>query len=198
MQLKSLRESISVVTQEPILFSSSVEQNISYGKLDATHEEIIAAAEAAQAHDFIERMPEGYASLLGEAGSQLSGGERQRVSIARALLKDAPILILDEPTSALDSRSESRIFTALRHLMKNRTTIVIAHRLSTIRNADKILVLDGGKIAGEGKHDELLQTNKLYRELYDRLLMGFGFDYVERQIEDETETNAPLAKADTI
>ena len=198
MQLKSLRESISVVTQEPILFSSSVKQNISYGKLDATHEEIIAAAEAAQAHDFIERMPEGYASLLGEAGSQLSGGERQRVSIARALLKDAPILILDEPTSALDSRSESRIFTALRHLMKNRTTIVIAHRLSTIRNADKILVLDGGKIAGEGKHDELLQTNKLYRELYDRLLMGFGFDYVERQIEDETETNAPLAKADTI
>jgi ATP-binding cassette subfamily B protein/subfamily B ATP-binding cassette protein MsbA len=176
MQLKSLRESISIVSQEPILFSSSAEENIRYGKLNASPEEIIAAAQAAQAHDFIENLPEGYATLLGESGSQLSGGERQRISIARALLKDAPILILDEPTSSLDSRSESLIFTALQRLIKNRTTIVIAHRLSTIRNADKIIVLDKGGIAGEGKHEELLQTNELYRELYERLLQGFGLE----------------------
>ncbi|MDQ3179353.1 MAG: ABC transporter ATP-binding protein/permease [Acidobacteriota bacterium] len=174
MQLKSLRESISIVTQEPILFSSSAEENIRYGKLNATREEIIAAAQAAQAHDFIENLSEGYATLLGESGNQLSGGERQRISIARALLKDAPVLILDEPTSSLDSRSESLIFTALQHLMKNRTTIVIAHRLSTIINADKIIVLDKGKIAVEGKHKELLETNELYRELYERLLQGFA------------------------
>jgi ATP-binding cassette subfamily B protein/subfamily B ATP-binding cassette protein MsbA len=201
MQLKQLREAISVVTQEPILFSSSVGDNIRYGKLDASHEQMVAAAEAAQAHDFIEQMPEGYNTLLGDSGSQLSGGERQRVSIARALLKNAPVLILDEPTSALDSRSESRIFTALQHLMKNRTTIVIAHRLSTIRNADKIIVLDGGQIAGEGSHEQLLQTNELYRELYERLLMGFGFDYVEPQSENDTaaaETNEFLAKAEAI
>lgn len=200
MQLKQLRESISVVTQDPILFSSSVGDNIRYGKLNASQEQIAAAAEAAQAHDFIEELPEGYDTLLGDAGSQLSGGERQRVSIARALLKNAPVLIMDEPTSALDSRSESHIFTALRQLMKNRTTIVIAHRLSTIRNADKILVLNGGQIAGEGRHQELLQTNDLYRELYDRLLMGFGFDPVERQYDEEAaiETNGFLAKAETI
>lgn len=176
MKIKSLRESISVVTQEPILFSSSVGENIRYGKLDAAPEEIVKAAEAAQAHDFIREMPEGYDTLLGDAGSQLSGGERQRVSIARALLKDAPILILDEPTSALDSRSESRIFDALRQLMKNRTTVVIAHRLSTIRDADKIIVIDGGQIAGEGTHEELLRENGLYRELYERLSAGFGFE----------------------
>ncbi len=199
MRLKQLRESISVVTQEPILFSSSLGDNIRYGKLDASPEEIIAAAQAAQAHDFIKELPEGYDTLLGDAGSQLSGGERQRVSIARALLKNAPVLILDEPTSALDSRSESRIFTALRQLMKNRSTIVIAHRLSTIRNADKILVLDGGQIAGEGSHDELLKTNELYRELYERLLMGFGFDHFEPQYDEgAAEKNGVLAKAETI
>ncbi len=176
LSLKSLRESISIVTQEPILFSSSVGENIRYGRLNASAREIAEAAEAAQAHKFIEHLPEGYATLLGEAGSQLSGGERQRVSIARALLKDAPILILDEPTSALDSRSENLVFTALRRLMKNRTTIVIAHRLSTIRDADKIIVVDGGQIAGEGTHETLMTENKLYRELYERLLTGFGFE----------------------
>jgi ATP-binding cassette, subfamily B, bacterial len=174
--LNSLREAISVVTQEPILFSSSVGENIKYGRLNATQAEIIESAKAAQAHEFIEKMTDGYDTELGDSGSQLSGGERQRVSIARALLKDAPILILDEPTSALDSRSESRIFTALRELMKNRTTIVIAHRLSTIRDADKIIVIDGGEIVGQGNHEELLRENKLYRELYERLLQGFGFD----------------------
>ncbi|CAN5860219.1 ABC transporter ATP-binding protein [soil metagenome] len=176
MHLKSLREAISIVTQEPILFSSSAEENIRYGKLNASREEIVAAAKTAQAHEFIENLPEGYATLLGESGNQLSGGERQRISIARALLKDAPILILDEPTSSLDSRSESRIFTALQRLVKNRTTIVIAHRLSTVRNADKIIVLENGKIAGAGKHEELLQTNELYRELYERLLHGFELE----------------------
>jgi ABC-type multidrug transport system fused ATPase/permease subunit len=195
MQVKSLRESISVVTQEPILFSSSVGENIKYGKLNASAEEIIVAAEAAQAHHFIENMTDGYDTLLGESGSQLSGGERQRVSIARALLKDAPILILDEPTSALDSRAESLIFKALSRLVKNRTTIVIAHRLSTIRDADKILVLDGGQIVAHGKHEELLLENDLYRELYERLLNGFGLETnnVSTQINDRilavAETN---------
>lgn len=173
MPLKRLRESISIVTQEPILFSSSIAENIRYGKLNASHEEIAAAAQSAQAQNFIEQMPESYDTVLGDAGSRLSGGERQRISIARALLKDAPILILDEPTSALDSRSESHIFTALRRLIKNRTAIVIAHRLSTIRDADKIIILDGGQIIGAGKHEELLQENDLYRELYERLLRGF-------------------------
>jgi ATP-binding cassette subfamily B protein/subfamily B ATP-binding cassette protein MsbA len=172
MTLNSLRESISVVLQEPILFSSSIEENIKYGKLEASHEEVVAAARAAQAHDFIELMPEQYASTLGEAGSQLSGGERQRISIARALLKDAPILILDEPTSALDSRAEAKVFQALRRLMKGRTTIVIAHRLSTIRDADKIVVLDGGEIVDAGRHEELLARNQLYRELCERLSLG--------------------------
>lgn len=172
MTLNSLRESISVVLQEPILFSSSIEENIKYGKLDASHEEVVAAARAAQAHEFIEQMPEQYESTLGEAGSQLSGGERQRISIARAVLKDAPILILDEPTSALDSRAEARVFEALRKLMKGRTTIVIAHRLSTIRDADKIVVLDGGEIIDAGRHDELLARNQLYRELCERLSLG--------------------------
>ena len=172
MTLNSLRESISVVLQEPILFSSSIEENIKYGKLDASHEEVVAAARAAQAHEFIELMPEQYESTLGEAGSQLSGGERQRISIARAVLKDAPILILDEPTSALDSRAEARVFEALRKLMKGRTTIVIAHRLSTIRDADKIIVLDGGEIIDAGRHEELLARNQLYRELCERLSLG--------------------------
>jgi ABC-type multidrug transport system fused ATPase/permease subunit len=171
MTLNSLRDSISVVLQEPILFSSSVEENIKYGKLEASHEEVVTAARAAQAHDFIELMPEQYSSTLGEAGSQLSGGERQRISIARAVLKDAPILILDEPTSALDSRAEARVFEALRRLMKGRTTIVIAHRLSTIRDADKIAVLDGGEIDA-GRHEELLARNELYRELCERLSLG--------------------------
>ena len=172
MTLNSLRESISVVLQEPILFSSSIEENIKYGKLEASHEEVVAAARAAQAHDFIELMTEQYASTLGESGGQLSGGERQRISIARALLKDAPILILDEPTSALDSRAEAKVFQALRRLMKGRTTIVIAHRLSTIRDADKIVVLDGGEIVDAGKHEELLARNQLYRELCERLSLG--------------------------
>lgn len=170
-RVRSLRDQVSIVLQEPVLFSETIADNIRYGRLDATDEEVVAAAKAAAAHDFIMRKPEGYQTRLGEDGTQLSGGERQRVSIARALLKNAPILIMDEPTSSLDARAEASIFTALRDLMADRTTIVIAHRLSTVRDADKILVLDDGRIAGEGKHAELYDRVPLYRELCQRLSM---------------------------
>lgn len=172
-QLRSLRSQVSVVLQDPVLFSGTIADNIRYGRLNATDEEVIAAAQAAYAHEFILRKPEGYGTRIGsEDGTQLSGGERQRISIARAFLKNSPILILDEPTSSLDARAESSIFDSLRHLMDERTTIVIAHRLSTVRDADKILVLDGGEIIGEGRHEELLMTVPLYRELCERLAMG--------------------------
>lgn len=172
-RLRSLRSQVSVVLQDPVLFSGTIADNIRYGRLNATDEEVIAAAQAAYAHEFILRKPEGYDTRIGsEDGTQLSGGERQRISIARAFLKNSPILILDEPTSSLDARAESSIFDSLRHLMDERTTIVIAHRLSTVRDADKILVLDGGEIIGEGRHEELLMTVPLYRELCERLAMG--------------------------
>ena len=172
-QLRSLRSQVSVVLQDPVLFSGTIADNIRYGRLNATDEEVIAAAQAAYAHEFILRKPEGYGTRIGsEDGTQLSGGERQRISIARAFLKNSPILILDEPTSSLDARAESSIFDSLRHLMDERTTIVIAHRLSTVRDADKILVLDGGEIIGEGRHEELLISVPLYRELCERLAMG--------------------------
>src|SRR5262249_31599564 len=148
-RIRSLRNQISVVLQEPILFSGTIADNIRYGRLDATDEEVVVAARAAAAHDFIMRKPEGYETRLGDDGTQLSGGERQRVSIARALLKNAPILIMDEPTSSLDARAEASIFSALAGLMAGCSTIVIAHRLSTVRDADRILVLDEGRIVGE-------------------------------------------------
>ena len=172
--LKAVREGVSFVLQEPILFSASIADNIRYGRLDATHEEIEAAAQDAQAHEFISELPDGYATELGEDGAGLSGGERQRLSIARALLKDAPVLILDEPTSSLDARSEAKVFAALRRLMEGRTTIVIAHRLSTIRDADNIIVLENGRIAGQGRHEDLLASNALYRELCERLSLGLA------------------------
>jgi len=168
----SLRDQVGIVLQEPVLFSGTIADNIRYGRLDASDEEVVAAAKAAAAHDFIMRKPEGYQTKLGEDGTQLSGGERQRISIARALLKNAPVLILDEPTSSLDARAEASIFSALRGLMADRTSIVIAHRLSTVRDADKILVLDGGEIVGQGTHEELLKKVGLYRELCERLSMG--------------------------
>lgn len=172
-QLPSLRDQVSIVLQDPALFSGTIADNIRYGRLEATDEEVVAAAKAAYAHDFIMSRPEGYGTKLGtEDGTQLSGGERQRISIARAFLKNAPILILDEPTSSLDARAESNIFTSLRRLMAGRTTIVIAHRLSTVRDADKILLLDGGRIIGEGRHEELLRTAPLYHELCERLAMS--------------------------
>lgn len=170
-QLRSLREQIGIVLQEPVLFSGTIADNIRYGRLDATDDEVMVAAKAAAAHDFIMRKPEGYQTLLGDEGTHLSGGERQRISIARAFLKNAPILIMDEPTSSLDAIAESNVFTALRALMAHRTTIVIAHRLSTVRDADQILVLDGGAIIGAGKHEELLQRVPLYHELCQKLSM---------------------------
>ena len=156
-RVRSLRERIAIVLQDPVLFAGTIAENLRYGRLDATAEEIDEAARAAHAHEFISHLAKGYDTEIAEAGGGLSGGERQRLSVARAILKNAPILILDEPTSSLDAISEEIVFAALRRLRAGRTTIVIAHRLSTVRDADCILVLDGGRIAAQGRHDELLQ-----------------------------------------
>jgi len=166
IDLMSLRRHIAVVSQDIVLFSDTIRENIAAGKADATEEEIINAAKLAFAHDFIVRLPQGYDTVLDERGLNLSGGQRQRIAFARALLKDAPVLILDEATSALDSVSEQAVQKALKNVMKNRTTIVVAHRLTTIKNADMIVVMDGGKIKQKGSHQELLKNSTLYQELY--------------------------------
>jgi ABC-type multidrug transport system fused ATPase/permease subunit len=171
--LDLLRAQIGFVLQDTVLFAGTVRDNIAYGRLDATLEEIIAAAKMANAHDFISQMPHGYDSAIGERGLTLSGGQRQRIGIARAVVRNSPILILDEPTAALDTESEKVVMEALERLMKGRTVITIAHRLSTIRDADKIVVLKGGLVAEEGTHDELVQRNELYAELY-RIQAGGG------------------------
>ena len=163
--VRSLRRQIGFVLQETQLFHAPVWQNIAYGRLDATREEIIAAAELAQAHAFIEALPEGYDTVVGEGGVRLSGGERQRLGIARAMVRDAPILILDEPTSGLDTEAERLVFDGLTRLRAGRTTFVIAHRLATIRRADVILVLDAGRIVERGTHDALMKAAGLYAEL---------------------------------
>lgn len=165
--LQSLRSQIAMVTQQTILFNDTVHNNIAYGDLESSEEEIRNAAEAAHALDFIENLPQGFDTVIGEGGSRLSGGERQRISIARAILKNAPILILDEATSALDTESEREVQKALENLMKNKTTFVIAHRLSTIINADRIIVVKDGLIVEEGTHDELLALGKEYELLYN-------------------------------
>jgi ABC-type multidrug transport system fused ATPase/permease subunit len=166
LTLKTLRDNIALVSQEPILFSGSIRENIAYGRPDASQEEIISAAKAANAHDFIMALPEGYESQIGERGVRLSGGERQRLSLARAFLKDAPVLILDEPTSSLDSRTEWMILEALERLMAGRTTFIIAHRLSTIHYADQIIVIEKGSIVERGTHNNLVKQNGLYAQLY--------------------------------
>jgi ATP-binding cassette subfamily B protein/subfamily B ATP-binding cassette protein MsbA len=167
IELKSLRSNIGIVLQEPFLFPLTIAENIAYGRPDASREEIEAAARDANAHQFVERLPEGYNTIIGERGATLSGGERQRLSIARALLKNAPILILDEPTSALDAQTESLLLEALERLMKDKTTLIIAHRLSTIRKANQIIVLKNGRIIETGIHEELLKNKELYSFLYE-------------------------------
>jgi ATP-binding cassette, subfamily B, bacterial len=167
LKLSSLREQISVVLQEPLLFSGTIEENIRYGKLDATTDQVIDAARAANAHDFIDGLPRGYETELGERGAQLSGGERQRICVARAFLKDAPVLILDEPTSSIDSKTEGVILDALDDLMEGRTSFMIAHRLSTVRHADQILVMEHGRIVERGTHEELLREGDVYRQLHE-------------------------------
>ncbi|RMG58070.1 MAG: lipid A export permease/ATP-binding protein MsbA [Deltaproteobacteria bacterium] len=164
----SLRKQISIVSQHTILFNESVRYNIAYGTPDATFERIVEAAKAANAHDFIEKLPQGYDTSVGEMGMRLSGGERQRIAIARALLRDSPILILDEATSALDSESEAVVQEALERLMKGRTVFVIAHRLSTVRNADIIVVIEEGEIVESGTHEELLSRPSRYRYFYEK------------------------------
>ena len=168
ISLSSLRSSIALVNQEPILFDLSIRENIAYGKKKANYDEIIDAAKSASAHNFISKLPNGYDTLIGEKGFTLSGGQKQRISIARAFLKNAPILLLDEATSSLDSESEYAVQKAINILMKDRTTLVIAHRLSTIENADKIIVLNNGKIEETGTHSDLIQNDRLYKKLYNR------------------------------
>ncbi|GGH12841.1 ABC transporter ATP-binding protein [Silvibacterium dinghuense] len=166
VSLRSLRDQIGKVTQEIILFNDTVRNNIAYGQPDVPLARVIEAAKAALAHDFIERLPEGYDTVIGEKGFRLSGGERQRLAIARAILKDAPILILDEATSSLDAESESLVQGALNNLMQDRTSFVIAHRLSTVRRANRIAVLERGRITAIGSHEELLQISPTYQKLY--------------------------------
>jgi ATP-binding cassette subfamily B protein/subfamily B ATP-binding cassette protein MsbA len=163
---RSLREQVALVLQEPFIFPLTVADNIAYGRPEATREQIVAAAVAANADDFIQRLPEGYDTIVGERGATLSGGEKQRMSIARAFLKDAPILILDEPTSALDGHTESLLLEALERLAVGRTTFIIAHRLSTIRNAAQIIALDRGEIVEQGRHEDLIRRGNLYATLY--------------------------------
>jgi ATP-binding cassette subfamily B protein len=166
-KLKSLRQQISFVLQETILFHGPIWNNIAYGKPEASRSEIIHAAEAANAHEFIEKMPDGYSTIIGERGMTLSGGQRQRIAIARAIIRNTPILILDEPSSGLDAASEKLVFEALDRLLEGKTSIVIAHRLSTIRRADVIFVVKDGTIIESGKHEELLRSGGLYSELYE-------------------------------
>ncbi len=179
LTVATLRRHIALVIQEPILFTGTVRDNILYGRPDATTAEVVAAAEAANAHDFITALPDGYDSQVGERGVRLSGGERQRIAIARAFIKDAPVLILDEPTSSIDSRTELVIIDALDRLMVGRTTFIIAHRLSTVRRADKILVVEKGRVVEQGTHAELLARAGLYAQLYHIQSSGLRRDKEE-------------------
>lgn len=190
ISLPSLRANIAVVTQQTFLFNDTVRANISYGRHDRSDAELIAAAKAANAHDFIEKLSDGYDTEVGELGVQLSGGQRQRLAIARALLKDAPILILDEATSALDTESERLVQSAIARLMQGRTSLVIAHRLSTIQRADSIAVVNGGRVVEQGRHDELLAAGLLYRRLYDMQFRDDGRDDGRDEGRDDGEQEA--------
>jgi ATP-binding cassette subfamily B protein len=190
LSTESLRQQIAVVPQQPALFTADVWYNIRYGKPEATDEEVIAAAKAAHAHDFIEKLPEGYNSHLGEQGARLSGGQKQRIAIARAILKDPKILLLDEATSALDAESEYHVQQALETLMQNRTTLIIAHRLATILHADQIAVLDQGQLVAQGKHTELLASSALYKRLAD-------LQFQEPTVSGQASDQIPAAPAAT-
>ena len=168
VDLVSLRRAIAVVTDDPFLFSATVHENIAYGRPEATREEVIRAAEVAQADGFISQLPKGYETRVGERGLTLSGGQRQRIAIARAVLSDPRILVLDDATSSVDASTEQEIKVALREVMADRTTFVIAHRLSTITLADEIVVLEDGRIVAHGSHDELLEESDLYREIVEK------------------------------
>jgi ATP-binding cassette, subfamily B, bacterial len=182
IKLSSLRQQISIVLQDVFLFHGTVRENILFGNPDATEEEVVRAAEVANAAEFIERLPDGYNTLIGERGVKLSGGQKQRLAIARAVLKDAPILILDEATSSVDTETELLIQQALERLMVGRTTLIIAHRLSTIRNADQIVVLEGKQIVDQGTHHELMARDGLYRHL----------NQVQIRIADQWEAIRPI------
>ncbi|MDX6384590.1 MAG: ATP-binding cassette, subfamily bacterial, partial [Blastocatellia bacterium] len=169
---RSLRQQIGFVLQDTLLFRATVAQNIAYGKPEATRDEIVRAAKLANADEFIEKMPRGYDTMIGERGLTLSGGQRQRITIARAIIRDSPILILDEPSAGLDAESEQLVFDALANLMEGRTSIVIAHRLATVRSADVIFVVDGGRVVEQGTHEQLLQTGGLYSRLYELQFKG--------------------------
>ena len=168
VKIKSLRDKISLVSQDTTLFDDTIKNNIKYAKNDVTDEEIIAAAKFSYAHEFIEKLPKKYETIIGENGIRLSGGEKQRLSIARAMIKKSPIILLDEATSSLDAETESKIQDALKILTKDKTTIVIAHRLSTILNSDQIYIIDAGNVVAKGKHDELLKNSELYKNFYEK------------------------------
>ena len=183
--LATLRSSIGAITQDPFLFSTSVRENIAFGRPDLTDDDVERVARLAQAHEFIEPLPQGYATVIGERGITLSGGQRQRIAIARALAVDPRVLILDDATASVDATTEARIRTGLRELMRGRTTLIIAHRLSTIALADEIVVLDSGRIAARGTHEELIETSPVYREIYEHGLL-------ERQFADAVEARADV------
>jgi subfamily B ATP-binding cassette protein MsbA len=168
IKIKSLRDKISLVSQDTTLFDDTIKNNIAYAKSDVTEEEIFAAAKFSYSHEFIDKLPNKYETIIGENGIRLSGGEKQRLSIARAMIKKSPIILLDEATSSLDADTESKIQDALKILTKDKTTIVIAHRLSTILNSDQIYIIDAGNVVANGKHDELLNNSDIYKNFYEK------------------------------
>jgi ATP-binding cassette subfamily B protein len=183
IKVDSLRKQIGIVLQETTLFSGTIRDNIAFGRPDASDADVIAAARAAQAHDFIMSFPEGYNTHVGERGTTLSGGQKQRVAIARALLLDPRILILDDSTSSVDLQTESLIQTALDKLMENRTSFVIAQRISTVMSADKILVLDKGRIVAQGKHADLMEDEPIYAEIYNSQILAYEAEHTEQVME---------------